>query len=140
MSIGKKIKLKRTEKGLTQKELSKKTNISERTLYSYEQDRITPKSGNLMKIADALEIPVSSLIEDTVAASDPLEMHSVRLGYADGFFQEADEIGKKIRELLNRNNVSYEDKDLFFRKIINIFLISKQDDFEKISSKNKNKY
>lgn len=56
-----KIKDKRLEKGLTIKELSKQTEIAERTLEYYEQGR-DPKASFLKKIADVLGCKMEDLI------------------------------------------------------------------------------
>lgn len=56
-----KLKVKRLEKGLTIKELSKKTGIAERTLEYYEQGR-DPKASFLKRIAKALDCKMEDLI------------------------------------------------------------------------------
>ena len=57
MNIGLAIKKIRTEKSVSQKELSKRTNISTTSLSQIEQGVKRPSAKNLKKICDALEIP-----------------------------------------------------------------------------------
>ncbi|EGT5086752.1 helix-turn-helix domain-containing protein [Clostridioides difficile] len=55
MAIGENIKILRKSKGLTQKELAEKANISQNAIYNYENGKSTPNAKMLKKLADALE-------------------------------------------------------------------------------------
>lgn len=57
MDIGEKIKLRRCELNLSQKDLSAKSNIPYRTIQQYEAGKFKPKAENLNKLLDALELP-----------------------------------------------------------------------------------
>ena len=59
MTFGEKIKQARIALNLSQSELAAKTGISERSLYTYEQTGTMPRSGNMKKIADALNVSVT---------------------------------------------------------------------------------
>lgn len=61
MTVGEKIKAARKAAGLTQKELAKKMEISYQNLAQWETGKRNPKISSLIKIASALEIPVSVL-------------------------------------------------------------------------------
>ena len=63
MSIGYKIKNIRNLKKLTQKELSLLANISEISIRKYESGVRAPKYETLIKIAKALEIPITDLLD-----------------------------------------------------------------------------
>ena len=62
MSIGKRIKDLRIEKGLKQKELALEANIAQKNLSTYENELNIPPSDILKKIADALGVTSDSLL------------------------------------------------------------------------------
>lgn len=64
MSIGKKIKKYRKEKGLTQIELAKKINKSKSTIQKYEASDTMPPIDVLECIANALDVDLINLISD----------------------------------------------------------------------------
>lgn len=59
--VGKRIKLARKEKGLTQEELAERLDIHETTLSRIETGVSNPSVQTLNKIAKALKIPLSEL-------------------------------------------------------------------------------
>ena len=75
MNTGKKIKLIRTFRGLTQKELGEACGIHEVAIRKYELGKNLPKPEQLRKIADALGVNVNSLMElDIEADGDVLPL------------------------------------------------------------------
>lgn len=87
MEIGDNIQKYRKLKGLTQKELAEKAGLATGTIQQYELKKRNPKFETLCKIANAMEIPVNSLIEsvsigpmtdDDVAAIKYMQEHSNR--------------------------------------------------------------
>ncbi|AVQ21074.1 MerR family transcriptional regulator [Fusobacterium necrophorum subsp. funduliforme] len=64
MSIGEKIKKSRNEKSLSLRELAVKVDLSASFLSQIEQGKASPSIENLKKIATALDVRVSYLIED----------------------------------------------------------------------------
>ncbi|MCL2498938.1 MAG: helix-turn-helix domain-containing protein [Defluviitaleaceae bacterium] len=73
MSIGEKIKLARTKKGLTQTALGHLCGISDSYLRKYESDKIKPKFEMATKIAKALEVPVTYLLNVDDMVSDGID-------------------------------------------------------------------
>lgn len=69
MELGKQIKRLRIEKGLSQSQLAKKSNISLKTLQRYEKEERSPTLIILQMIADALEIDFNKLITISKAPS-----------------------------------------------------------------------
>ena len=61
MSIGENIKKIRVDAGLTQKELGERLGITSQSIAQWETGRREPKYQSMVKIADALNVPVSSL-------------------------------------------------------------------------------
>ena len=68
MNTGKKIKLIRTFRGLTQKELGEACGIHEVAIRKYELGKNIPKPEQLRKIAEALNVNVNSLVEFDIQA------------------------------------------------------------------------
>lgn len=64
MSIGEKIKKSRNDKGLSLRDLAEKVELSASFLSQIEQGKASPSIENLKKIATALDVRVSFLIED----------------------------------------------------------------------------
>lgn len=64
MSVGEKIKQLRKRENMTQKELAQRTGFAEITIRQYENHNRTPKLETLIKIADALNVPVYELLDD----------------------------------------------------------------------------
>ncbi len=61
----KKIKEARLAMNLSQTELAQMTGISERSLYTYEQLGTLPRKSNIRKLAEALHISVSYLLDES---------------------------------------------------------------------------
>ena len=64
------IKAIRTSKGLSQQELAVKLNVVRQTISKWEQGISVPDSDLLISLSEALETPVSTLLGETVMASD----------------------------------------------------------------------
>ncbi|MFS1513602.1 helix-turn-helix domain-containing protein [Chengkuizengella sp. SCS-71B] len=64
MSVGKNIKRVRKAKKITQNELANMSNMSRSYLADIERDRYNPSVVSLKRIAESLEINLSSLIDD----------------------------------------------------------------------------
>lgn len=63
MTTAKRIRLKRIEKGLTQKELGERCGIVESQIRRYEIEKGEPKLSTLKRIAKGLECPVIELLD-----------------------------------------------------------------------------
>jgi len=75
------IKNLRKKKGLSQEELSIKLNVVRQTVSKWEQGLSVPDADLLIRLSDALETPVSTLLGETVTepAADDLKAVSERL-------------------------------------------------------------
>ena len=78
----------RKSKGLSQQELAVKLNVVRQTVSKWEQGRSVPDADMLMSISEVLEIPVSTLLGETVmeteadslkAISEKLEVINLQL-------------------------------------------------------------
>ena len=64
------IKALRKAKGLSQQELAIKLNVVRQTISKWEQGLSVPDSDMLISLSEALETPVSTLLGETVIASE----------------------------------------------------------------------
>ena len=69
MATGEKIKIARKKAGLTQKALAQKTGLATGTIQQYEYGDYKPKIEQLRKIAAALGVYISDLVDDWGAYS-----------------------------------------------------------------------
>ena len=99
------IKAIRKSKGLSQQELAVKLNVVRQTVSKWEQGLSVPDSDMLISISEALEIPVSTLLGETVIET------------------EADTL-KAISEKLEVINLQLAQRKNTRRKIIRWLLIS----------------
>ena len=99
------IKAIRKSKGLSQQELAVKLNVVRQTVSKWEQGRSVPDSDMLISLSEALEIPVSTLLGETVVET------------------EVDRL-KAISEKLEIINLQLAQRKTTRRKIIRWLLIS----------------
>ena len=63
MTTGDKIKKIRNYRGLTQKQLGERSGIHEVAIRKYELNKVMPKQEQLLKIANALSVPLNTFYE-----------------------------------------------------------------------------
>ena len=71
------IKAIRKSKGLSQDELAIKLNVVRQTVSKWERGLSVPDSEMLISIADALEVPVSRLLGETVEETVPDDLKAI---------------------------------------------------------------
>ena len=99
------IKAFRKSKGLSQQELAVKLNVVRQTVSKWEQGRSVPDSDMLISLSEVLEIPVSTLLGETVIETE-----------VDGL--------KAISEKLEVINLQLAQRKATGRKIVRWLLIS----------------
>ena len=99
------IKAFRESKGLSQQELAVKLNVVRQTVSKWEQGRSVPDSDMLISLSEVLEIPVSTLLGETVIETE-----------VDGL--------KAISEKLEVINLQLAQRKATGRKIVRWLLIS----------------
>ena len=95
----------RKSKGLSQQELAVKLNVVRQTVSKWEQGRSVPDSDMLISLSEVLEIPVSTLLGETVIETE-----------VDGL--------KAISEKLEVINLQLAQRKATGRKIVRWLLIS----------------
>lgn len=140
MTFGEKIRQARIAMNLSQAELSEKTGISERSLYTYEQLGTMPRMGNVKKIAEALCVSVGYLMdeEETDTQKDidnDIFVANVKNSYGAKGAKEASEILNRASALFAGGKLDDDAKDLFFRSLMEVYLDSKSEAREKFAPK-----
>lgn len=64
LRVGRRVQARRVHQNLTQERLRDATGISVDTIHRIETGRADPKISQLLRIARALDVPVSALLED----------------------------------------------------------------------------
>lgn len=79
MTLGKKIKELRAEKGLSQAALEELSGVNSKLLSKYENERIIPTADTLRKIAEALQISSDYLIFENAPKNGISQLHDLEL-------------------------------------------------------------
>lgn len=79
MTLGKKIKELRAEKGLSQAALEELSGVNSKLLSKYENERIVPTADTLRKIAEALQISSDYLIFENAPKNGVSQLHDLEL-------------------------------------------------------------
>ena len=140
MTFGEKLKTVRLSLDLSQSELSEKTGISERSLYTYEQTGILPRSNNLRKLADALNVSVSYLLDEEETDPNKNIDHDIFIANSKNQYgykgaREATELLSRASALFAGGELDDEAKELFFQSLMEVYLDSKQEARNKFSPK-----
>lgn len=140
MTFGEKLKKARLALNLSQSEVAEMTGISERSLYTYEQTGILPRSGNIRKLADVLNVSVGYLLdeEETDTQKDiqqDLFIANVKNEYGYKGAREAADILSKASALFAGGELDDAAKDLFFQSLMEVYLESKEEARTKFSPK-----
>ena len=102
MTFGEKIKEARLAMNLSQTELAQMTGISERSLYTYEQLGTFPRKNNIRKLAEALHISVSYLLDESETDSQShIDQDMFILEAKENFGSKG---AKEAQEVLGRVN------------------------------------
>ena len=64
MSLGKNIRILREERKLTQEQLAEQLGVTFQAVSSWERDEYKPEIDNVIKLAEVMDVSVSSIIED----------------------------------------------------------------------------
>ena len=140
MTFGEKLKSARLSLNLSKSELAEKTNISERSLYTYEQTGTLPRSNNLRKIAHALNVSISYLLDDEETDPNKNMDHDIFIANSKTEFgykgaREAAEVLSRASALFAGGELNDAAKELFFQSLMEVYLDAKQEARKKFSPK-----
>ena len=145
MTFGEKVKEARLALNLSQTELAQITGISERSLYTYEQLGTLPRKSNVRKLAEALHVSVSYLMDDeeTDTRSNldkDLFIASARESFGYKGAKEAQEVLGRVNSLFAGGELDDDAKDVFFQAVMAVYMDSKQNAKEKFTPKKYRKH
>jgi transcriptional regulator with XRE-family HTH domain len=142
MTFGEKVRQARITLNLSQTELALKTGISERSLYTYEQMGIMPRTSNIKKLAEALNVSVVYLMDeeetDTGKNIDQdFFLANVKNEFGSRGARQAASILRKASALFAGGELEDEAKDMFFQSLMEVYLESKAEAREKFTPRSR---
>lgn len=145
MTFGEKVKEARLTLNLSQTELAQMTGISERSLYTYEQLGTLPRKNNIRKLAEALHVSVSYLMDDEETDTQSnldkdLFIASARESFGYKGAKEAQEVLGRVNSLFAGGELDDDAKDVFFQAVMAVYMDSKQNAKEKFTPKKYRKH
>ena len=141
MTFGEKVKAARLAMNLSQTELAQLTGISERSLYTDEQLGTLPRKSNIRKLADALHISVSYLLDDEETDTqsridEDMFLAEARKRFPTKGAKEAQEVLGRVSSLFAGGDLDEDAKDVFFQALTAVYMDSKKNAEEKTTSEN----
>ena len=138
MTFGEKLKNTRIAQNLSQIELAEMAGVTERTIYSYEQTGTFPKTTVLKKLAEALGVTVSYLVDDGEGGpheniSEESFIASARNEFGHRGALEAQAIVTRASALFAGGELDDAAKDIFFQSLMEVYFESKAEAREKFS-------
>ena len=138
------MKLARTTMNLSQTELAQITGISERSLYTYEQLNTIPRRSNVRKLADALHVSVTYLLdeqeEDTRKDMDQESfILKVKNAYGNKSAHDAQEVLERAGALFAGGDLDDDAKEIFMQSLMEVYISSKEKARAKFTPKSKRK-
>lgn len=104
MKLGTRIKNIRESKGLTRNELAHKIGVTDVSIYRYENNKREPKIETLKKIAAALNVPLTDLMNDSLhhfAIASAYE-HSRAISDINNNHTDSFDIKKELIDMVNK--------------------------------------
>jgi len=140
MKFGEKVRQARLALNLSQSELAAKTGISERSLYTYEQTGTMPRSNNVRKIADALNVSVGYLLDEEETdisknIDQDIFLSNVKNEFGYKGAREANDVLSRASALFAGGELDDKAKEVFFQSLMEVYLESKAEAREKFTPK-----
>jgi transcriptional regulator with XRE-family HTH domain len=140
MTFGEKVLAARLALNLSQAELAEKTGISERSLYTYEQTGTLPRTANIKKLADSLNVSFAYLMDDEETdkhkdIDQDIFLANVKNEFGSRGAREANQILERATALFAGGELEEEAKDIFFQSLMEVYLESKAEAREKFTPK-----
>ena len=123
MTFAKKIKEKRVEKGLTQRQLAAEVGISQRTIQNYEMGSCVPNKAEIIrKLLDGLELNAEDLTQDEAGFALCLKGQKTE---REPIEEEVQKTLESVSGLFAGGRLSEKDKDALIRAILEAYWQSK---------------
>lgn len=101
MNVGERIRAARKQAGMTLEDVADKLGIKNQSVAQWETGRRKPKYGTLQRIADALHVPIESLLSDQTRdayETDSLKLEEARMELEAQFNKDMDDLRKIQKE------------------------------------------
>lgn len=139
-TTGEKIRDMRLSLGLTQAELSEKTEITIRTITNYETDTRKPRGLQVRKLCEALNVSEAYLMDPeiddpTYGLEEAPYVDAVRSAYGKKGADEMQALLSQTQALFAGGDTPQEDKDKFFEAVMEAYLTSKREASERFTNK-----
>ena len=140
MTFGEKLKKARLALNYSQSEVAELSGISERSLYTYEQTGTMPRSGNIRKLAEVLNVSVGYLMDEDETDTKKDIDHDIFIANAKNEYgskgaKEATDILTRASALFAGGELDDSAKDLFFQSLMEVYLESKEEARAKFTPK-----
>lgn len=140
MTFGEKLINARQALNLSQTELAEMAGITERSIYSYEQTGIYPRTSTLTKLAEVLHVTVGYLMDDEETDTmknidEEMFLANAKNEYGYKGAREAQAVLDRASALFAGGELSDEAKEIFFQSLTEVYLESKAEAREKFSPK-----
>ena len=133
MSLGERIRQARLALNMTQEELAIKSGISIRTVFAVEMSGMMPRVSTVQKISKALGVSTGYLLDEEDSGGDfnisgeNQFLADVKEMYGSRGKREAEEVLSRASALFAGGGLDEEEKDVFFRSIMEVYLESKDE-------------
>ena len=140
MTFGEKLINSRLALNLSQQELGERVGVSQRTIYSYEQDGKYPRRSTLDRLAETLNVTAAYLMNEEESDTQKDIDHERFLSKARKDFgykgaQDAQKMIEQATVLFAGGELDEESKDLVFQALSEVYFDSKARAREKFTPK-----
>ena len=130
MTFGEKLKNARITLNLSQTELAEKVGITERSIYAYEHTGAFPRKAVLQKLAEALNVTVTYLMDENETNKNANIDAELFLANAKNQFgakgaREAQAVLERASALFAGGELEEEAMDIFMQSLQEVYLESK---------------
>lgn len=144
MTFGEKLISARLALNLSQSELAEKIGVSERSVYSYEQTGTFPRTAVLKRLAEALNVSITYLMDEDETdknrnVDEEAFLADARNKFGSKGAREAQAVLDRASALFAGGELDDQAKDVFFRSLMEVYLESKAEAQEKFAPKGRKK-
>jgi len=140
MTFGEKVLNKRLSLNLSQNELAEQIGVSSRSIHSYEQEGVLPRTAILKKLAAALNVSIAYMMDEEESAVDEAFIEQVRNEFGYKSAREAEAFMTRASAIFAGGELDDESKELFIQSLKEVYLESKAEAREKFSGKKRVPY
>ena len=142
MTFGDKLRNARTSLNLSQIELAERAGITERSIYSYEQTGTLPRTPVLKRLAQALNVTVTYLMDEDETnrqknINQELFIVNAKNEYGSRGAREASDVLSRASALFAGGELEDDAKDIFFQSLMEVYLESKAEAREKFAPRSR---